>query len=516
MTRTTTPSLAHPFTQHWLLAVGADLALGAAIALGHVPWGLWGISLIALALLVWRVAQASQSRAAFWRGFFAGAGYFAVSLSWIVEPFQVDAARYGWMAPFALVLMAMGGGLFWAVPAWVAAQATRGWKAQGAAFAAGLVLSDWLRGWIFTGFPWALIGHVWVGTPVAQMAAYGGALGLSALTMLLAALPTLLWRLTKLKPARFTPGLLAAALVLSGAWAAGLSNLSATMPPDRDILLRLVQPNARQDLKWDPAWAAEFYNRLLDHSAAPTTDGRRPDAVIWPETAVNFLLEYPGTAFQQIADAAQAPVLMGIQRSEGTRYYNSFVEIGPNAQIGPIYDKAHLVPFGEYIPWGDTLADFGITAFAARAGFGYTSGPGPQVLHMAGLPAVQVLICYEAIFPAALRASGSRPEWLLQITNDAWFGNYSGPYQHLAQARLRAIETGLPMIRVANTGVSAVIDSRGRVRDRLVLNVAGHIDTALPAPLAPTIWWRFGDLPAIVLAFCALLAAMVTGRRKIT
>lgn len=172
------------------------------------------------------------------------------------------------------------------------------------------------------------------------------------------------------------------------------------------------------------------------------------------------------------------------------------------------------MPFGEYIPWGDALSGFGISAFAAQAGFGFTSGPGPQVLHMAGLPAVQVLICYEAIFPSALRATGTRPEWLLQITNDAWFGNYSGPYQHLAQARLRAIEAGLPMIRVANTGVSAVIDAKGRVRDRLGLNIAGHIDTALPAPLAPTLWWRFGDLPVIAMAFLALLASVVAGRRK--
>ncbi len=514
MTRTTTPPLAHPLMQNRLVAVLTDLALGAAIALGQVPWGLWGISVAALALMVWRMAQAPLPRTAFWRGFFAGAGYFALALSWIVEPFQVDAARYGWMAPFALVLMAMGGGLFWAVPAWVAARLTHGWKARGAGFAAGLVLSDWLRGWIFTGFPWVLIGHIWLGTPVAQMAAYGGALGLSGLTMLLAALPTLMWHLTKPKPARLAPGLLAAAVLLSAGWAAGLSSLSAPMPPDRDIRLRLVQPNARQDLKWDPVWAGEFYTRLLDHSAAPAAHGRLPDAVIWPEAAVNFLLDSPGMALQQIADAAQAPVLMGIQRSDGTRYYNSFAEIGAEGQVGPVYDKAHLVPFGEYIPWGDTLADFGISAFAAQAGFGYTPGPGPQVLHMAGLPAVQVLICYEAIFPAAIRATGTRPEWLLQITNDAWFGNYSGPYQHLAQARLRAIETGLPMIRVAITGVSAVIDAKGRVRDRLGLNVAGHIDAALPAPLAPTIWWRLGDLPAIVLACLALLAASVIGRRE--
>ncbi len=179
-----------------------------------------------------------------------------------------------------------------------------------------------------------------------------------------------------------------------------------------------------------------------------------------------------------------------------------------------IYDKFHLVPFGEYIPWGDELAQLGIGAFAAQQGNGYTAGPGPTVMSVSGLPAFQPLICYEAIFPQHLRGLETRPGWLLQITNDAWFGKLSGPYQHLAQARLRAIETGLPLVRAANTGVSAVIDAHGDIRAELSLGQVGKIDAALPAALAPTLWLKWGSAPIVIFALCALIAAICLGRRS--
>ncbi|TGN45258.1 apolipoprotein N-acyltransferase [Paracoccus liaowanqingii] len=486
-----------------------DLGLGLVAALGLAPFGLWAATPLAMGLLLWRLARAHPS-AVFWHGLAAGFGWFALALSWIVEPFLVDIARHGWMSPFALILMALGGALFWAVPAWAAARLARGWRQRAVAIAAALILSDWLRGWIFTGFPWAQIGHVWIDTPIGQTAAVTGALGLGVVTLTMAALPCLFWRPAQRAP--LLPGTLLALLLLGGLWAEGLSRLAQPLPSDRDLTLRVVQPNAAQHLKWDPEWSAVFFRRLLDLSAEP---GPR-DLVIWPETAVNFLLEDAGPVLPAMSQAAGAPLIMGIQRREGSRFYNSLATVGPGGELGQIYDKFHLVPFGEYIPWGDALARIGITAFAAQQGNGYSAGPGPGTLSLPGIPDLQPLICYEAIFPQHLRALDQRPGWLLQATNDAWFGAFSGPYQHLAQARLRAIETGLPLVRAANTGVSAIIDAHGRIRASLPLNEAGRIDAPLPGALPPTVWSRLGNAPVLALLVLILAASLAPRRRRRT
>lgn len=475
---------------------GADLALGMVAALGLAPFGLWVATPLALA---WLIRRAARANGAFGPMLAGGLGWFGLSMSWIVEPFLVEPDIHGWMAPFALLLMALGGALFWAVPAALAARLATSPPCRALAIAAALVLSDWLRGWLFTGLPWSLTGHVWIDTPVAQTAAWTGAIGLSLVTLALAVLPSLL---------RPVPAAAVALALGGGLWLAGLARLSHPLPPDTQTIVRIVQPDARQHLKWDPEWAAVFFQRLLDLSAAP---GPR-DLVIWPETAVNFLLEDAGPVLPAMAQAAGAPLVMGIQRREGSRFYNSLAILNPDGTIGPTYDKFHLVPFGEYIPWGDALAQVGIDAFAAQQGNGYSAGPGPALMSAPGAPAFQPLICYEAIFPRHLRGLDQRPGWLLQATNDAWFGQFSGPYQHLAQARLRAVESGLPLIRAANTGISAVIDPHGRMRQSLGLGVQGKIDAALPAALPKTPWMRWGDVPAVLLALLTLGVAII--RRK--
>lgn len=483
--------------------LGADAALGAIAALGLAPFGWWIATPLALALLVRRASRPGGATGrAFWTMLAGGLGWFALSMHWIVEPFLVEPEIHGWMAPFALVLLALGGALFWAIPAALAARLAAPGPRRAVAVAASLVLSDWMRGWIFTGLPWALTGHVWIGTPVAQTAAHAGAIGLCLVTLALAVLPSLL---------RPLPAALAAAVLTGGLWWAGTARLADPLPPDTPVRLRIVQPDAQQHLKWDPEWAAVHFRRLLDLSAAP---GPR-DLVIWPETAVNFLLEDAGPVLPAMAQAAGAPLVLGIQRRDGSRFHNSLVVLNPDATIGAVYDKFHLVPFGEYIPWGDALAGIGVTAFAAQQGNGYSPGPGPAVLPVPGIPDVQPLICYEAIFGRHLRGLDRRPGWLLQATNDAWFGQFSGPFQHLDQARLRAIESGLPLVRAANTGVSAVIDPHGRVRQSLGLGVAGTIDAALPAALPETGWMTWGDAPAVLGALLALLAAsLFPGRRR--
>ncbi|WP_333815978.1 apolipoprotein N-acyltransferase [Tabrizicola sp.] len=478
---------------------GAALAagLGAMAALGQEPWGLWGATLAALAALVWLLDRMPDARAAFWTGLLAGAGYFALALSWIVEPFLIDTAATGWMAPFAVVGLSFGLALFWAAAAVLA----RRFPNPALGFVVAFVALEWLRGVVFTGFPWAMLGHVWIGTPVDQLAALGGPSLLSLVTLLAAALPAL-WR---------WKGAAGSALILAAAFGFGLWRLDQPLPEPRPGSLRLVQPNAEQSAKWEAARAQEFLDRLLMLTAK---DGPA-DLTIWPETAVPYMLEYaPEVAGMITAASGGRPVAAGIQREEGERFYNSLRVLEGEGVETARYDKAHLVPFGEYIPFGDlAYAWFGLKAFAAQAGNTYSAGPGPRVLDLGPFGKVLPLICYEAIFPRDVNAVPTRPDWMLQITNDAWFGIRTGPFQHFAQARLRAIEQGLPLIRVANTGVTAVVDAHGRVVQELPFGTMAALDTQVPGALPPTPWSRWGDGP-LALLLAGLFAVAFNPRRR--
>ncbi len=481
----------------------ACAGLGALAATGQAPLEFWWLSVPALAGLTALVAAAPGPRGGAARALWGGTAYFALALSWIVEPFLVDVARHGWMAPFALVFLSVGLALFWAG---AGALAHLGRPAT-LMFAVALAATEYLRGHVLTGFPWAVPGHVWTDTPIAQGAALVGADGLTLLTMLVAGFA-----------AAGRIGGLRVAVVLWGiAWGAGQGRLGSDEPPLRDVTLRLVQPNTPQDIKWDEAVARSLFDRLLTMTAAPG-DGPAPDLVIWPETAVPYLLDISPRAVAEIATAGgTAPVAVGIQRSDGDmRYFNALAVITPGGVVAQIYDKHHLVPFGEYMPFGDTLRDrFGITGLAAAEGYGYSAGPGPRVIDLGPtLGLVLPLICYEAVFPGIPRAVPIRPGWMLQVTNDAWFGTLSGPYQHLEQARLRAIEQGLPLIRVANTGVSAVIDAKGRVLASLGLGTAGFLDHALPPALPATPFARWGDWPLLLL-LGGLATLFVVRRRRL-
>lgn len=481
-------------------------ALGVLAATGQAPLGLWWATLPTLAIITIFVAREERWRGRLWQGWVAGAGYFAASLFWIVEPFMVDAARDGWMAPFALVFLAGGMALFWMLAA-VFAGMGRTFAGRAVGFGLGLAASDLIRGYIFTGFPWALIGHVWVGTPVAQAVAWVGPVGLSLLTMTMAVLPV------AFQKGRWL-GIAISLVLLSGLWGGGTMRLAQTDPVrDPLIRVRMVQPNATQSLKWDPLMWDEFMRRQMDATAAP--QDAPLNLVIWPETAVPWLLESSSDLLREITAASDGvPVALGIQRAEGDRYFNSLVATDGAGSIKAVYDKHHLVPFGEYVPFGDLLYDFGITAFAAKAGKGYTPGHGAVVLDLGSAGKVLPLICYEAVFPQDLRSAPARADWILQITNDGWFGNLAGPYQHLAQARLRAIEQGLPLMRVANTGVTAAIDAKGRVLRSLPLNSVGHFDIAVPAAMPPTFYARTGDLPSTMLIGLGLLMLVAAQRRK--
>lgn len=482
----------------WRPGLASGLA-GLLAASGQAPLGLWPLTLLALGWLTLGQARADGWRDRLWRGWAAGAGYFAGTLFWITEPFMVDAAKDGWMAPFALIFMAGGMALFWMLAAAVAGLG-RSPPERAFGFAVGLAATDLLRGYIFTGFPWALVGHVWISTPVAQWAAFVGPVGLSILTMALALLPVAAGRVTAARA-----GL--ALLLLAGLWMGGVARLAQPEAPRApSVQVRLVQPNATQALKWQPGMWDVFVDRQMAANAAPA---EKPlDLIVWPETSVPWLLEDAGVVFDEAqAASGNVPMVLGIQRAEGPRYFNALVALDRAGALIASYDKHHLVPFGEYIPFGDVMARFGISAFAAQAGNGYSAGLGVRVLDLGRAGKVLPLICYEAVFPQDLRAA-ERADWIVQITNDSWFGNLAGPWQHLAQARLRAIEQGLPLLRSANTGITAVIDAKGRVLQSLPLNVEGWLDADVPPAMAATPYARLGDLPATMLLCGGILVLL--------
>ncbi len=490
--------------RHWPLRLGTPLALGALMALGQAPVGLPLVLFAALPGLLWLLDAAPDARAAFRLGWLAGTGFFAAALFWIVEPFLVDPARTGWMAPFALVLVAGGLALFWAVPFAAANALTRrlgaGDRVARVVLLVGLwMLSDYARSHVLTGFPWALPAYVWVETPVMQVSALVGPHGLGALTLFAGLLPGA-------APLR---GGITAALLVGLGWGYGSIELAQPLPARAEPLtVRLVQPNAAQHLKWRPEMQQAFYQRHLAATRAPADP--MPDVTIWSETAVPFVLGFAEDLQAEMAAAVgpEGRLILGIQRlgenPDRNDWYNSLAVLEPDGRAYAVYDKHHLVPFGEYIPFAGAIARLGLPALTAMTGGGFRSGPGPRLMEVPGLPTFLPLICYEAIFPHEMQPPGGRPEWIVQITNDAWFGTLSGPYQHFAQARARAIEQGLPLARAANPGITAMIDPRGRVVAELGLGETGYIDAALPAALPAPLYARTGDWPVLILVLLAL------------
>lgn len=476
------------------------LSLGLIAALGHAPVGAWPVTLVALALIYGMFSQATGWRQAAWIGWAGGIGYFALSLSWIVEPFLVDIVRHGWMAPFAIVIFSAGFALFWALPFGLA----RAVGGRAPAWVACFVLAEAVRGSLWTGFPWAQIGHVLIDTALLQWASIFGSLGLSALVLVGSAA---LWATAV---ARQMSGVIAL-VVLTLLHGTGFAlNPAIDISADAPVI-RLVQPNAPQHEKWDKDKVQGFFERQLAFSAA----GDRPDLIVWPETAIPWLMQHADEAFQAISDAAgDVPVVLGALRLDGLQYHNSMVLLNGQGQVAAVYDKFHLVPFGEYVPFGNLLGRLGISGMAPHDGNGFTPGTGPQVIDMGRLGRALPLICYEGVFANDIRAAPERADFMLLITNDAWFGKISGPYQHLAQARLRSVEQGLPMIRAANTGVSAMIDARGRVTAQIPLGQAGWIDAALPPPHPPTLYARTGDLPVLLLMALMLGLSLLYHRKK--
>ena len=475
-----------------LLAALAGLAAG----LGHAPFGLWPVSFLGFVALFWLVSRAARPFATGWAG---GAGYFALTLHWIVEPFLVDIETHGWMAPFALVLLAGGLALFWGAAGWLAARMA---GPRALAFAVALTAAEVVRGHVFTGFPWALPGYIWVDTPLRLAVAFTGSYGLTLLTLVAAALAVAI--------PRPVPGALAAAALL------GLAALPGTLfAPSGESLaaplgtVRLLQPNIPQAEKWDPDRVQENFRAKLDLTRGPDGDPA-PDLVVWPEAAVVWPLDVAAPALERVSAAAgDVPFITGLNRREGETWHNSLAVVGPGGEVRETFDKVHLVPFGEYIPFRIGF----IRQLAGTASNGFTPGEAVRLVDTP-LGAALPLICYEGIFPGHLFRAGVRPDYLLLLTNDAWFGTFAGPSQHFDQARFRAAEHGLPLVRAANRGVSTVIDPWGNTAGVLSADRAASGDFAVPRGLPATLYARTGDWPVFALLVAALLGALGLGARN--
>ena len=486
----------------WLGAV----VLGFILALGQAPVSLPIGVFTSIPLLGYCAYRANTRKQAFAIGWYAGLGYFSLSMLWLIEPFFIEPEKHAIFAPFALLAMSGGLALFWGGAFAFSKQFGTGLGRYIIGLAIAWATAEYLRSVLFTGFPWGLIGYTWIKTPIAQWASVIGPFGLTFITffggLLLLSMPS------KRYAGPLITTLFFSSFLATGAW----HTPSAKLEQQTNIRVRLIQPNAPQHQKWEDEWVGVFFRRGLKLTNAPAQEP--VDLVIWPETSVPFALQDNVSDLSILSDAAgpNAHIIAGIRRLEGERLYNSMVHLDQKGGLVAVYDKSHLVPFGEYVPFSQYLSGLGLRGLAANLQ-GFSSGAGPEVISAFGLPSYLAMICYEAIFPSFAHTSTNRPEFLMHITNDAWFGDTIGPYQHLVQVQFRAIEQGLPATRAANTGISAVIDPYGRIIDSLKLNEAGFLDANLPVPLDATIYARFGNLPfLLMLLILGLTAKYVTFR----
>lgn len=491
---------------HRWARIGLALAAGAGAALAHTPFGVLP-GMLGYPLLMLLAERSTRVRGAVWMGWLAGFAYFGIGCWWVAEAFLVNPAQ-AWMAPFAASLLPMGLGLFWAAATGLYRRYAPSGVARVLVFAALFGLMEWLRGHVLTGFPWNPAGAGWkAGSAASQFAAVAGVYGLGVVTVAAVSafgpLAVAGERRGRIVAAGLGAAVLAA-LVIGGAVRLGQARLSFT-----DTTVRIVQADIDQNYKWSPDAYRSIVDRYIGLTAQSAAE--TPDIIVWPEGAL------PATAADVFGDgspdaAALARALrpgqsliMGLSRGQadataegGARYFNSlFVltdEGGSGLRIAAVYDKYRLVPFGEYLPLGSLMSRLGVRSLV-HVPADFSPGPRPAPIPVPGVGPVQPLICYEGLYPGFTPAGRGRPEWIVNISNDAWFGATSGPIQHLNLASYRAIETGLPIVRSTPTGISAMIDPWGRVvgDHRLASGESGVIDARLPRPAGATLYGRFGD-----------------------
>lgn len=499
-----------------LLLMGA----GAIAALGLPPvhfLAAWILGFLFL-LFVWE--RAPTPRARFFAGFWFGWGYFIAGNYWMSISLLVEPEKFAWLIPFSLFGLTAALAIFPALACWLAGFGTFRGAARPMWFALCWTSVEYLRGHMLTGFPWNLAAAA-APESVQQWASWVGAYGVSFLLMwfaaaLASALEAKEWELTRrLLTVVFVGAVVAFAGSLRLYMAGPVENI-AYVPT---VKLRLVQPNIPQADRWD---AASELIVLQDHIQLSLLSEGLSEVthIIWPESGVPFFInEQPRLIRLLEAVAPQKGALItGTLRSDSTGsdspIYNSIAVVTREDGLVAAYDKRKLVPFGEFIPLRHALPFLSTIAPGPRD---FSAGGREQILSLPGLPPFAPLICYEAIFPelSHFGAESPRPRWLLNVTNDAWFGISSGPYQHFDMARMRAVEQGLPLVRAANTGISGVIDPYGRVVARRGLGEKAYLDSRLPEPIAGgTIYGRYGDIGLLALMGLSLFVTILFTRKR--
>lgn len=530
---------------------------GALSILAMAPVFLWGVLFVTVPIVL-RAVESAEREAPTWAwfkplarwrlgraasvGWWFGAGYHLAGTFWIGEAFLVEAEIFAWLLPFAVTALPAGLALFFA-----AATAATSFSApltstakshvvRAIAFAVFVGLAEWLRGHIFTGFPWNVLGYAFAAPMMIMSASVFGIYGLTVLVVLATTVPMEILRRVPSLGTNARIGLLVAAGALPLtflAWTVWDDGAARPIQSDAPNI-RIVQPSVQQRDKWDPAQRRRIFDdHLLLTRQAPDgqlDDARAIDLVVWPEAAMPFLPLESEIALADIGAAlALSPkrltLLSGALRADRAdpdaaptarrRVFNSLIgfQAGEQARVVGSYDKIHLVPFGEYLPLQSVLEAIGLQQLSRLRG-GFTSGPTPRpLMSIEGIGAVLPLICYEVIFPRQVIQGGLRPRVMVNVTNDGWFGNTTGPRQHLHMTQVRAVEEGVPIIRAANNGISALIDGHGRTIARLGLNVRGSLDAALPPALPAPFYARFGDL-LFWLAICLGFVVVAVNHRR--
>ena len=491
-------------------ALGVAFLAGAAAAFAMPPWYWLPLAVGGMVVYVVLWDSAPSWRSAFWRGLAWGTGHFAVGSYWILEAFWVPPADFKLVGPPIVLGLAVVLGFFPGLAAGLAHRLRGRWPRLGAGWRRLVLLAicwtiaEWLRGHVFTGYPWNPLGHVWAfASPLLQSAALFGVFGLGALTFLVLAAPAAGWRAT-----------IVGAVLVVAAGGSGLATIDGNM--GAGPMVRVVQPNIAQAEKFLRGNEEDQVRKIVGLTRRAGFE--RVNLVVWPETALPWVIQPNSPVLPALIPAVPPGgyLLTGAMRAlervqDGV--WNSLLAVDSKGAVVAHYDKVHLVPLGEYIPFHKHLGP--VSGAVGRGSF--EEGQSFVTVSLAGLPPFSPIICYEVIFPAAVTGPGAgstaRPHWLLNVTNDAWFGLSSGPYQHLTSARLRTIEEGLPMIRSANTGVSAVIDAYGNVLASLDMSREGIIDHVLPPARAWTPYAKWGDAALLVL-LVSLALSLVAGDRR--
>nr|WP_245003622.1 apolipoprotein N-acyltransferase [Bradyrhizobium liaoningense] len=522
-------ALAIILTWGWKRAVIA-MAAGALSVLALAPFNLFPVLFITFPVLVWLIDGTGAGRyggipAAALTGYWFGLGYFVPGLYWIGYAFFVEADIFAWLTPFAVLGLPAYLSIFTALGFALARLLWTKNATRVLALAASLTIAEWLRGHALTGFPWNAFGYALSEPlPLAQTASLIGLWGMTFLTVAIFASPAaLIDRTPDRRVAWRAPAAAIALLIVMSIFGAIRLSLNPTTMV-AGAKLRLMQPNLQQDAKFNYAAKAEVmkkYLALSDRASGPQSTGVRDATIlIWPESAFPFFLTREADAMAQIADLLPKGTVLitGSVRAPDlprgtpiTRAYNSIYVIDHDGSVLAVYDKLHLVPFGEFLPYQELMEKLGFEQLTRVRG-GFIAGSVRHALPVPTAPSALPLICYEAIFPGEVAGRNERPGWIVNLTNDGWFGISTGPYQHLEQARMRAIELGLPLVRSANTGISAVIDPVGRTVASLGLGIEGILDASLPAAIPPTVYARLGDVPAAMLVALGVILAV---RRRV-